>query len=56
VLATAGAGLALLLVVSTFLVWREGRLPAPVRVHLLLVALAAVAAVGYWQRLGLLLP
>ncbi len=56
VLATMGAGLALLLVISTLVVWRQGRLPAPVRVHLLLVALAAVATVVSWQRLGLLLP
>jgi hypothetical protein len=56
VLATAGAGLALLLVISTLVVWREGHLPSPARVHLLLVALAAVAAVVHWQRLGLLLP
>jgi hypothetical protein len=55
-LAAAGAGLALLLSLSTLVVWREGRLPSPVRVHLLLVALAAVATVVYWQRLGLLLP
>jgi hypothetical protein len=55
-LATAGAGVALLLALSIVLAWREGRVPSPVRVHLLLVALAAVAAVVYWQRLGLLPP
>jgi uncharacterized membrane protein YqjE len=55
-LALAGAGLAALLVIATFVVWRESRLPSLVRAHLLLVALAAVATVAFWQRLGLLLP
>ena len=55
-LATTGVGLALLLVVSTVLAWREAWLALPAKVHLALVGVAAVTLVVWWQRLGLLLP
>ena len=55
-LATTGLGLALLLVVSTVLAWREAGPALPAKVHLALVGVAAVTLVVWWQRLGLLLP
>jgi hypothetical protein len=55
-LATTGVGLALLLVVSTVLACRDSWPALPAKVHLALVAVAAVTLVVWWQRLGLLLP
>jgi D-alanyl-D-alanine carboxypeptidase len=55
VLAGTGAGLAVVLLASTLVAWRRGRLPLSMRIHLGLVTLAAWAIVVHWQRLGLLL-